>query len=64
MDWRYDPEADAAYLKLEEAKVVESDETAQGVVVDYDADGRIVGIEVLNASRRLPRAVIHPAAAE
>ncbi|WP_375283735.1 DUF2283 domain-containing protein [Marinicauda pacifica] len=64
VDWRYDSDADAAYLKLIDAKVVESGEVAHDVVVDYDADDRIVGIEILHASRRLPDAVIHPEAAE
>lgn len=64
MDWRYDSEADAAYLSLADAKVAESEEVARDVVVDLDADDRIVGIEVRHASRRLPDAVIHPEAAE
>lgn len=64
VNWRYNREADAAYLCLAEAKVVESEEGARDVVVDLDADDRIVGIEVLRASRRLPDAVIHPEAAE
>jgi uncharacterized protein YuzE len=64
MNWRYDTEADAAYLSLADAKVAQSEEVARDVVVDLDADDRIVGIEVLHASRRLPDAVIHPEAAE
>ncbi|KAA5805186.1 DUF2283 domain-containing protein [Alkalicaulis satelles] len=64
MDWRYDKEADAAYLRLTDAKVVESDEVAADIVIDLDADNRIVGIEVLHASQRLPESVIHPQAAE
>lgn len=64
MNWRYDAEADAAYLRLDDKTVVESEEVSQDVVVDLDAERRIVGIEVLHASRRLPDAVIHPEAAE
>jgi len=64
MNWRYDADADAAYLDLASAAVEESEEVAPDIVVDYDADGRIVGIEVLHASKRLPVGVIHPTAAE
>lgn len=64
MNWRCDAEADAAYLRLDDKTVVESEEVSQDVVVDLDAERRIVGIEVLHASRRLPDAVIHPEAAE
>ena len=49
----YDPEADAAYIYLAEAEIAESEEVADGFVLDFDGEGRIVGIEVLNASRRL-----------
>ncbi|MBI1264115.1 MAG: DUF2283 domain-containing protein [Alphaproteobacteria bacterium] len=61
---KYDREADAAYLRLTDAQVVESDEVAEGIVIDVDADNKIVGIEVLHASKRLPESVIHPQAAE
>lgn len=64
MNWRYDTEADAAYLSLADALVAESEEVARDVVVDLDADDHIVGLEVLHASRRLPDAVIHAEAAE
>jgi uncharacterized protein YuzE len=50
----YDPAADAAYLRFSEAEIVESDEVAPGVVIDYDVDGRMVGMEVLKAKGKLP----------
>lgn len=49
----YDPEADAAYIYLGESKILESAEVAPGIVLDYDAEGRVVGIEVLSASKVL-----------
>jgi uncharacterized protein YuzE len=64
IDGRYDHEADAAYLRLTDAHVLESDEVADDIVIDLDADNKIVGIEVLHASRRLPASVIRPQAAE
>jgi uncharacterized protein YuzE len=50
----YDPSTDAAYLCFSAEPVVESEEVAPGVVLDYDADGRMVGMEVLQAHGRLP----------
>lgn len=50
-----DNEADALYLSLDEGKAVESEEVAPGVIVDYDADERIVGIEMLYLSKRTPK---------
>lgn len=60
----YDAEADALYVRFAEASVVESEEVAEGVVLDFDADGRIVAIEVLDASKHLTAGAKLPSAAE
>jgi uncharacterized protein YuzE len=52
---QYDPASDAAYLRFSEAAVVESEEVSPGLVVDYDAEGRLVALEVLQAASRLPK---------
>jgi uncharacterized protein YuzE len=52
-DIAYDPEADAAYVTLSDAPVHESAEVSPGVVLDYDAKGRLVGIELLGARKLL-----------
>ncbi len=44
----YDPQADAAYLKLSNNQIIESEEIINGVVYDYGANNEIVGIEILN----------------
>lgn len=49
----YDPETDTLDLILNEQKVVESDEPRSDIVIDYDADGNIVSIEILNASKHV-----------
>jgi uncharacterized protein YuzE len=54
-----DHEADALYLNLSEDTVVESDEIAPGIILDYDAENRVVGIEMLNLSCRAPAADTH-----
>jgi len=51
----YRPEDNAAYIRLSEAEVLESEEVAPQVVFDYDAEGHIVGIELLDAKAQLPR---------
>lgn len=50
----FDPATDAAYLRFSTSAVLDSEEVADGVVIDYDADGRMVGIEVLEARKHLP----------
>jgi uncharacterized protein YuzE len=52
----YDPETDALYVRFAKAPVCESDEVRPGVVLDYDPDGRIVALEILDASRHLASA--------
>jgi uncharacterized protein YuzE len=47
-----DRDADALYLDLEEGTAIESEQVAPGIVVDYDARDRVVGIEMLNLSER------------
>jgi uncharacterized protein YuzE len=56
MKLEYDPEVDAAYLTLSPAPVMDSEEGKPGIVLDYDANNRIVGIENLNLRRQLPDA--------
>jgi uncharacterized protein YuzE len=57
LDITYDPEADAAHIHLGGGRIVESEEVAAGIIVDYDREGRVVGIELLHASKRLAPAV-------
>lgn len=52
MKIRVDHEADALYIPLNEGAIAESELVAPGVVLDLDADGEVVGIEVLYLSRR------------
>ena len=47
----YDPATDSLYIHLAERPSAGSDEVADGVVLDYDADGALVGIDVQHASR-------------
>ena len=56
MKMRYDEQVDALYLSLDESDVVESEEVKPGIILDFDAAGEVVGIEVLDVQRRVPRA--------
>ena len=52
-DMSYDPDADAAYIRLGRGKVAETAEIRPGLIIDYDADGRMLSIEILSACRQL-----------
>lgn len=49
---RYSPDVDALYISLRDVDISESDEISSGVVVDYDNNGNIVGIEILWVSEK------------
>ena len=55
----YDQEVDILNIELTDSVIEESDEDKPGVILDYDAEGNIVGIEILDASKRMlnPRTV-------
>ena len=48
----YDPEVDVLRILLSDAPIEESDEDKPGVILDYDKDGNVVGLEILEASKR------------
>jgi len=50
----YDSQVDAAYVRLSDAQVVASEEVRPGVVVDYDAQDRVIGIEILHVRKERP----------
>ena len=56
MKMRYDEQADALYLRLDESAIIESEEVQPGIVLDFNADNQVVGIEILGLKGRLPSA--------
>src|SRR4051812_16881100 len=64
MKTSYDPDADALYLRFADALIVESEEVAPGIILDFDAEKRIVAVEVLEARRHLAEGTEFPTAAE
>ncbi len=55
MKLNVDEKADALYLRLDDTKIVESEEVEPGVVLDFNAKGQVVGIEILRLSKRVPK---------
>ena len=53
MKLNYYPETDSLYIDLSEKMSVESKEISEGVVLDYDVDGNLVGIDIDNASKKI-----------
>ncbi|MBI3813973.1 MAG: DUF2283 domain-containing protein [Nitrospinae bacterium] len=53
MKLNYYPETDSLYIDLSEKTSVESKEISEGVVLDYDETGKLVGIDIDNASKKI-----------
>ncbi|UIE39420.1 DUF2283 domain-containing protein [Leptodesmis sichuanensis] len=45
---------DALYWRLDDTPIIESEEVSDGIILDYNAEGKVVGIEVLYISQRSP----------
>lgn len=45
---------DALYLRLDDTPIIESEEVSDGIILDYNAEGKVVGIEVLYINQRSP----------
>ena len=55
MKLHIDKEADALYLRLDDSRIIESEEVSPGVVLDFNENNQVVGIEMLHLSRRSPQ---------
>ncbi|MBK9006746.1 MAG: DUF2283 domain-containing protein [Anaerolineae bacterium] len=53
MKLKIDKENDALYFRLDESAIVESEEVQPGVILDFDKNNLVVGIEILNLSARI-----------
>ena len=49
----YYPETDSLYIDLSSRESADSQEVSEGIVLDYDADGNLTGIDIDQASRKL-----------
>ncbi|MFQ5632275.1 MAG: DUF2283 domain-containing protein [bacterium] len=53
MRLKVDQKADALYFRLNETAIVESEEVQLGIILDYDKNGSVVGIEIFSLSSRI-----------
>ena len=53
MKAHYDPDTDALALNWSNADIEESDEVEPGIILDYDSNGNVIGVEVLEASKKI-----------
>ncbi|MDP3396283.1 MAG: DUF2283 domain-containing protein [Methanoregula sp.] len=51
-----DKEADAVYMRISDTRIHDSEEVKPGVILDYDEQNNLVGIEILRISERVPSA--------
>lgn len=56
MKMHYDQKTDALYLRLDDSKIIESAEVQPGIVLDYDVNNQVVGVEILRVKERVPSA--------
>jgi uncharacterized protein YuzE len=55
MRFHYDKKEDALYIRFNENPYQKSEEVQEGIIFDYDKKGKLIGIEILDASRKFPR---------
>lgn len=52
MTLEYDKEVDALYIRIEETYIDKTQELEEGINLDFDAEGKLIGVEILNAKER------------
>jgi uncharacterized protein YuzE len=56
MKIHFDEKSDAVYFRLDESKIIESEEVKPGVILDFNENNQVVGIEILKVKDRIPLA--------
>ena len=56
MKVHFDEKIDALYFRLDDSKIVESEEVKPGIVLDYNDKNQVVGVQILNVKKRVPEA--------
>ena len=56
MKVHFDQQSDAIYFRLDDSKIVESEEVKPGIILDFNEHDQVVGVEILDAGKRVPEA--------
>lgn len=56
MKMHYDQKSDALYLRLDDSQIIESAEVRPVIILDYDANNQVIGVEILRVNERVPSA--------
>ena len=56
MKVHFDEKVDALYFRLDDSKIVDSEEVKPGIVLDYNDKNQVVGVEILDVKKRVPEA--------
>jgi uncharacterized protein YuzE len=59
MKIKVDAKSDALYFRLDESKIIESEEVSPGIILDFNDQDQVVGIEILNLSKRTDKINLH-----
>jgi len=51
----FDEKADAIYIRFDQSKIIESQEVQSGIIMDFNAENQVVGIEILGVNGRIPK---------
>jgi len=52
MKIKVDEKADALYIRIDDSKIIESEEVTPGVIIDFNDNNQVVSVEILNLSKR------------
>ncbi len=58
MRLKVDQKNDALYFRLDESAIIDSEEIKPGVILDYDVNNNVLGIEILNLSKRVSQKML------
>jgi len=56
MKVHFDEKTDALYFRLDDSRIVDSEEVKPGIVLDYNDKNQVVGVEILDVKKRVPEA--------
>lgn len=56
MKVHFDQQSDAIYFRLDDSRIIESEEVKPGVILDFNDKNQVVGVEILNVKQRVPEA--------